>query len=90
MAELIREIEEEDIPKLKELMTLVFQDAAWTGLKRLGGMTNHSYQVTRPDGREYLLRIPGEGTEEMISRSDEGLPPTQASACSHFSFCAVY
>ncbi len=71
MAELIREIEEEDIPKLKELMTLVFQDAAWTGLKRLGGMTNHSYQVTRLDGREYLLRIPGEGTEEMISRSDE-------------------
>ena len=71
MAELIRNIEEEDIPKLKDLMTLVFHDPSWSGLKRLGGMTNHSYKVTRPDGREYLLRIPGEGTEEMINRGDE-------------------
>ena len=71
MAELIRNIEEEDIPKLKELMKLVFHDPSWTDLKRLGGMTNHSYKVTRSDGREYLLRIPGEGTEEMINRADE-------------------
>lgn len=38
---------------------------------RLGGMTNHSYKVTLSDGAELLVRIPGEGTEEIISRSDE-------------------
>ncbi len=34
-------------------------------------MTNHSYEVTRNDSRGYLLRIPGEGTKEMINRLDE-------------------
>lgn len=34
-------------------------------------MTNHSYKVTLSDGTELLVRIPGEGTEEMISRADE-------------------
>lgn len=34
-------------------------------------MTNHSYKVTRDNGSEYLVRIPGEGTEEMINRLDE-------------------
>lgn len=34
-------------------------------------MTNHSYKVTLEDGEELLVRIPGEGTEEMINRLDE-------------------
>lgn len=34
-------------------------------------MTNHSYKVTLEDGEELLVRIPGEGTEEMINRADE-------------------
>lgn len=38
---------------------------------RLGGMTNHSYKVALSDGTELFVRIPGEGTEEIISRSDE-------------------
>ena len=71
MAELVREIEEEDIPKLHDLMNIVFRDSEWKDIQRLGGMTNHSYRITRKDGHEYLLRIPGEGTEEMINRSDE-------------------
>ncbi len=71
MAELKREIEKEDIPKLVELMTEVFGSGEWSGIERLGGMTNHSYKITRIDGHEYLARIPGEGTEEMINRSDE-------------------
>ena len=66
MSELIREIEEEDIPKLKELLTLVFGDGVYTGIERLGGMMNHSYKITRADGQEYLCRIPGEGTEARI------------------------
>jgi len=71
MAELVREIEAEDLPRLKDLMTVVFGDGEWQSIARLGGMTNHSYKITRMDGREYLVRIPGEGTEEMINRLDE-------------------
>ena len=71
MAELVREIEAVDIPKLKELMGLVFGDDEWKDIQRLGGMTNHSYKITRNDGEEYLVRIPGDGTEEMINRGDE-------------------
>ncbi len=44
-------------------------DAALT--ERLGGMTNRTYQVTLPQGRCYVVRIPGEGTKELICRSDE-------------------
>lgn len=71
MAELVREIETADLPKLKELMTLVFGDGEWNDIGRLGGMTNRSYKITREDGQEYLARIPGEGTEKMINRQDE-------------------
>ncbi|MBQ9621478.1 MAG: phosphotransferase family protein, partial [Atopobiaceae bacterium] len=71
MAELVREIEEQDIPKLKELLTLVFGDGEYTGIERLGGMMNHSYKITRADGQEYLCRIPGEGTDDLVNRSDE-------------------
>lgn len=71
MAELVREIEAIDIPKLHDLMQLVFGDGAWKDIQRLGGMTNHSYKITRADGQEYLARIPGDGTEEMINRLDE-------------------
>ena len=71
MAELVREIEAVDIPKLKDLMNLVFGNEEWKDIQRLGGMTNHSYKITRNDGEEYLVRIPGDGTEEMINRLDE-------------------
>lgn len=71
MAELVREIEQTDIPKLHDLLDLVFKDSEWKEIKRLGGMTNHSYKITREDGEEYLVRIPGDGTEEMINRLDE-------------------
>ena len=71
MTELVREIETADLPKLKDLLTRVFGDGTWKDIQRLGGMTNHSYKITRNDGQEYLVRIPGEGTEKMINRLDE-------------------
>lgn len=71
MAELVREIEKTDIPMLQDLMYQVFNDCKWKEIQRLGGMTNHSYKITREDGLEYLVRIPGEGTEELINRIDE-------------------
>jgi thiamine kinase-like enzyme len=71
MSELVRTIEKNDIPKLAELMKLTFGEDIWIDIRRLGGMTNHSYRITRTDGLQYLVRIPGEGTEEMINRADE-------------------
>lgn len=38
---------------------------------RMGGLTNRTYHAVFQDGAEYVVRIPGEGTEEMISRRDE-------------------
>lgn len=64
-------IVERDIPQILQLL----RDAVGTGscaaLARMGGLTNHSYHAVLEDGREYVVRIPGEGTEEMIVRSDE-------------------
>lgn len=71
MAELIRRIEAEDIPKVKAVLSNVFADENYADILRLGGMTNHSYKVTRKDKQEYVVRIPGEGTEELINRLDE-------------------
>ncbi|SFD83933.1 choline/ethanolamine kinase family protein [Roseivivax sediminis] len=41
-----------------------------TRIDRLGGLTNIVFRVTR-DGRDYLLRLPGPGTEEYIDRKVE-------------------
>ena len=71
MSELIREIEEADLPQVRALLKRVFNDDKYRDIARLGGMTNHSYRIVRNDGKEYLVRIPGEGTEEMINRADE-------------------
>ncbi|SCY09476.1 Thiamine kinase [Lachnospiraceae bacterium XBB2008] len=71
MAELVRELIVEDIPKVKDLLKKAGRDANYSDIVRLGGMTNHSYHVMMLDGEELLVRIPGEGTEEMINRSDE-------------------
>ena len=71
MAELIRKIEADDIPKVKAILSKIFADETYIGIMRLGGMTNHSYKVTRKNGQEFVVRIPGAGTEELINRLDE-------------------
>lgn len=71
MTELVRELVEKDIPRIGNLLTVVGRTGEYSSIKRLGGMTNHSYKVTLKDGEELLVRIPGEGTEEMINRLDE-------------------
>ena len=71
MAELRRQIETIDLPKIEKVLKLVFEDGKYKKIERLGGMTNHSYKITRYDDQEYLVRIPGDGTEKMINRLDE-------------------
>lgn len=41
-----------------------------TDVERAGGMTNKNYKVTA-DGKKYILRIAGTGTEGMINRNTE-------------------
>ncbi len=66
-----REILSEDIPKIKELLLKVLGNDGYESLGRMGGLTNHTYKVTYESGDEYVVRIPGEGTEELINRKDE-------------------
>ena len=67
----MREIVKEDLPKIASLVKKVLGEDSYASVERLGGLTNHSYHVVLNDGREYVVRIPGEGTEELIVRGDE-------------------
>lgn len=65
------EKQKSDQEKIVELLKEVLNTKEYDEIKRLGGLTNHTYHVTLKNGKEYVVRIPGEGTEEMIVRSDE-------------------
>ena len=67
----MREIIQTDLPKVAQLLETVLGTPSYQSISRMGGLTNHTYHVTMADGSEYVVRIPGEGTEEMIVRSDE-------------------
>ena len=67
----MREIIKEDVPKIEKLLSDVLGSSDCAAIERLGGLTNHTYHVSMKDGAEYVVRIPGEGTEEMIVRGDE-------------------
>ena len=71
MTELIRKVEENDLTEISNLLLKVFNDSNYITIQRLGGMMNRSYKVTRENEEEYLVRIPGEGTDELINREDE-------------------
>lgn len=62
---------EQDLPQIDAMLREHLGAEGCQKLERLGGLTNHTYHATLADGREYAVRIPGEGTEEMIVRSDE-------------------
>ena len=60
----------DDIPIIKSLLQQVLGSDRYKTLMRLGGMTNHTYTAQTSTG-DYIVRIPGEGTEEVINRRDE-------------------
>lgn len=62
---------EKDLPQIACLMQEVLGVDSYQNIERMGGLTNHTYHVTLENGKEYVVRIPGEGTEQMIVRSDE-------------------
>ena len=71
MTELVCRIVADDVPRIKALLQVTFGNEDYVDMKRLAGMTNRSYKITRNDGTAYVVRIPGEGTEQMIDRSNE-------------------
>lgn len=67
----MKEIVEADIPQIRQLLQDALQASDYKHIQRLGGLTNHTYQVELQDGSIYVVRLPGEGTEELINRSNE-------------------
>nr|WP_296485446.1 phosphotransferase [uncultured Acetatifactor sp.] len=65
-----KEVIEKDLSKVADLCREVL-GKMYTQIWRLGGNTNHTYHVVLGDGNEYAIRIPGEGTEELIVRKNE-------------------
>ena len=66
----MREIVKTDIPLIENLLKTVLGEGHIEDIARLGGLTNHTYRVVY-NGSMYAVRLPGEGTEDMIDRSDE-------------------
>lgn len=60
------------ISSLKQYIidALDINESSITEIVPCGGMTNKNYKVTI-DGKLYILRVPGAGTEEMIDRNIE-------------------
>ena len=50
----------------------------YSSIKRMGGLTNYTYHVAVEDGKEYVVRLPGEGTEALINRSEEKISTKQS------------
>ena len=67
----MKEIVTRDLPAIKALLERALAVDSYQSIERLGGLTNHTYHVTLADGRDLVLRLPGEGTEQLIVRADE-------------------
>lgn len=66
-----KNIDSNDIEQIVELKEKLFPEVEIKTIDRLGGLTNHSYHITMTDSQEYVFRLPGDGTEEIINRSHE-------------------
>lgn len=55
---------------IDNLIKKCFDTDEYSVLGRMGGMTNLTYHVAVGE-KQYVVRVPGEGTEELICRSDE-------------------
>lgn len=67
----MKAIVEADILHIQKLLWDVLSASDYRHIERLGGLTNHTYRVNLNDGKSYVIRLPGEGTEELINRADE-------------------
>jgi len=61
----------EDVNRINELAEMVLCEKTYDYIERLGGLTNHTYKLTMSNNENYVIRIPGDGTEELINRVHE-------------------
>ncbi|NCC60848.1 MAG: hypothetical protein EOM12_07875 [Verrucomicrobiae bacterium] len=77
------QIIEADLPQIYKITARIPEVAAGTGtvrgIQRLRGLTNQTYRVSLDSGDEYVVRIPGPGTEALIRREDERISTELAS-----------
>lgn len=66
-----KEIIKEDIEKVRSLIKEVLGVDSYTYIERMRSLTNHTYKVVVEKQGEFVVRIPGIGTEELIVRRDE-------------------
>lgn len=67
---MLREVVENDVEIIRDTFDKILNLGIVEKIERLGGLTNHTYRVLVSE-REYIIRIPGEGTEEIINRNHE-------------------
>ncbi|HOB37353.1 MAG: phosphotransferase family protein [Clostridiales bacterium] len=67
-----------DYAWLKQIAKELFSEDEIKDVRRLDGLTNHTYAVTLNCGK-YVFRLPGDGTEELINRHDEKISTELAS-----------
>lgn len=60
----------EDKIRVVELLRQIKSIEEIKEIKRMGGLTNRTYLV-ETDTEQYVVRLPGEGTEDIIVRGDE-------------------
>ena len=69
-----------DFKRAETLMSGLFK-AKIVLFERLGGLTNRSYKTTLDNGKIVVVRLPGEGTEAIISRKSERISTELACRC---------
>ncbi|MBU3138152.1 phosphotransferase [Clostridium gasigenes] len=72
LSKILRKEESLKLYNLREIVCNVMnvEDSSIKDISPIGGMTNKNYKVLINE-EAYVLRVPGNGTEEMISRVDE-------------------
>ncbi|NLL63285.1 MAG: phosphotransferase family protein [Ruminococcaceae bacterium] len=65
-----KEIVERDLILIDDIVKNVIGVDSYSNLFKLEGLTNRSYSVNTEKG-QFVIRIPGEGTEELINRDNE-------------------
>lgn len=66
-----RPVIKKDVENVRKLIGQVIGYHGELQIERMGGLTNHSYKVALDTGKLYAVRIPGDGTEDMINRRNE-------------------
>lgn len=66
-----KEIVQADLRKINQILNRVLKSSDYLKVERMGGLTNRTYKIIFPKEQLFVVRIPGEGTEKLIVRSDE-------------------